>query len=95
MDTIDTQKIEELLKTGKKDEAKKYLADFLDGVSDSMSEGETLLDYSMIYMSVMNAIDDAYKTQLDGILAELKELDKSEKGMGDKINLAQVRADLH
>ena len=95
MDTINAKKIEELLKAGKENEAKKYLADFLDKASDSNTEGEALLDYSMIYMSVMNVIDDAYKTQLDGILAELKELDKSEKGMDDKINLAQVRADLH
>lgn len=95
MDTINAKKIEELLKAGKESEVKKYLADFLDKDSDSKADGEALLDYSMIYMSVMNVIDDAYKTQLDGILAELKELDKSEKGMDDKINLAQVRADLH
>lgn len=79
---------------GKKEEAKKMLAEFLDEQNDSKAEGAALLDYSMIYMAVMNELNEAYKAQLDEILAELKELDKSQKETGEKIKLASVRADL-
>lgn len=39
-------------------------------------------------------IDETYKQELEEILAELKELGKSEKETKDKLKLAGVRAEL-
>lgn len=94
MEKIDAKKIEELLKAGKKEEAKKMLSDFIDVATDENAESQALLDYTMIYMSVMNEIDEAYKAGLEEILGEIKALNKTEKEFDDKFNLAKTRAEL-
>jgi hypothetical protein len=95
MADFDPKKFKELLDTGKKDEARLYAESCLGDSISNEETGKTLLEHTMSYMKASNALNEAYKKELEGILEVVKQVNQNEKDGEDKLNLLKVRADLN
>jgi hypothetical protein len=95
MTNFDPVKFEELLTSGKKDEARIYVEECLNVELSKEESGKVLLSYTLSYMKAINSVNEAYKGELEEILKSLKEINKSEKEGEDRIGLLKVRVDLN
>jgi hypothetical protein len=94
MQKFDEEKLKKLLNEGNKDGAKQYLESIL-SLDWSEEKAETLLfELSMVYMKIMNEINETEKEQLEDILADLKEFKRIDKTVNDAVGLAKVRQEL-
>ncbi len=94
MQKFDEEKLKKLLNEGNKDGAKQYLESIL-SLDWREEKAETLLfELSMVYMKIMNEINETEKEQLEDILADLKELKRIDKTVNDAVGLAKVRQEL-
>jgi hypothetical protein len=91
---IDTQKLENLLVEGKKDESREYIKSIIQAPLSKSERGDAIIQMTTAYMSIMNKINAEHKSLLEETLAELKEVNKLETSMNEDIDLKKVRAEL-
>lgn len=92
---MDSQKITELIKNKKLDEAKKILEDYIKNVELTDEEkGAVYVNLASIYLEASNNLNREYEKFLDGILSLVSEIDSMKGELSDKIDLAAVRSQI-
>jgi hypothetical protein len=94
MENFNPKKLAELLKAGNKKEAGEYLKSLLAGDLTEAEEADAYIDFGLLYVKLMNAIDEEYKTALEEIFNDLRQLNKDKSQFDDKLKLAKVRTEL-
>ncbi len=92
---IDTEKLESLLAENKSEEAKALLEAYFKQPLTDEEKGALYTYYAQVYLEVTKKIQEEYIESLRQIVSDLESLDAYSKGMSDKIQLGQVRAELN
>jgi len=91
---IDEQKLEDLMRENKLDEAREYIKQsILEPLSD-VEKGEAIVLVTSAYMKLMNGINEEYRDSLQDILDELRSVDKMKEEVDQEIELKKVRIEL-
>jgi hypothetical protein len=88
---IDTEKLEKLMEEEKWDEARQMLEDFFASEMTPEEKGAIYTNMAMVYMKVMNRINEQYEKALDDAIDVLKEINKTESEVLDNINIHNIR----
>ncbi len=91
---LDTNALEQMLVDGKFDDAKKLLNGYLSADLPKEVKGAAYVAFVMTYMSVMNRIYENYQQALDETLTGIQMLNKKEKEVSEKIDLARVKNEI-
>jgi hypothetical protein len=91
MADIDTQKLEKLMEEQKWDEARQMLEDFFASEMTPEEKGAIYTNMAMVYMKVMNRINEQYEQALDDALMVLKDINNTEREVLDAININKIR----
>ncbi|MFA6339245.1 MAG: hypothetical protein WCW87_04305 [Candidatus Paceibacterota bacterium] len=75
-------------------EAKTELEKVLNTDLTSEEKGDLYIQFASLYMEVMNAINDKYSTALRKVVKSLKDVDREEKVLDERLNLEKVRSEL-
>ena len=88
---IDTEKLEKLMEEEKWDEARQMLEDFFASEMTPEEKGAIYTNMAMVYMKVMNRINEQYEKALDDAIDVLKEINKTESEVLDNNNIHNIR----
>lgn len=95
MGHLNQQQLAQLLEAEQWDEAGNLITRYLDQLSLTKEDkSKAYLQFAATYLGVMNALNDAYERNLEEALSGLKALEKKEKEINEKIDLARVRGDI-
>ena len=92
---FDPLKFNSLIQAGKKDEAKNYIDSCLNVDLSKSEDDGTIFEYTLAYMSAVNAVNEAYRDALNEILESLNSVDKNQRKMNDEIDLKKTRMELN
>lgn len=92
---IDTKNIEQLLIEKKYDEVRKIITELTSAKFSDEEKGAVLVGISSIYLDISNAINANYRDALKEVIASMKEIDKAENSVSEKIKLEEVRRKLN
>ncbi len=88
---FDAEKLEKLMGEEKWDEARQMLEDFFAVEMTPAEKGAIYTNMAMVYMKVMNKINEQYEKALDDAIDVLKEINKTEGEVLDNINIHNIR----
>lgn len=91
---LDTNTLEQLLVDGKFEAAKKMLNEYINADLPKEVKGAAYVAFVTTYVSVMNKIYDQYNQALDETIAGLTLIDKKEKELNERVDLARVKGEI-
>ena len=95
MAQLDEQKLTQFLDDERWDEAGNLITAYLDSIALTQEEkGNAYLQFAATYLGVMNTLNAEYERNLDAAIKGLKIVEKKEKEIGERIDLARVRGDI-
>ena len=83
-----------LLKEKKIEEAKAMLGELVRRELSPQEEAEAKILQARLSIKLTNAINQAYIDTLDESIARLKDIQKAERGLDEKVKLAETRSAL-
>lgn len=86
--------LERLLAEGKQEEAKQLLRDMLSAPLTDEERGAILVGFAAAYLALSNQVNEARRDALQEEVEALESIAKMEKEVGEKLELAKVRASL-
>ena len=96
MDQTLIQRIDELMKQKRWDEAQSLMEEFF--ASDILfneERGRAFINYTMAHMEALVEINEQYKTALEDATALLKNIDQTGARIKDSVDLARLKSEIN
>lgn len=90
MTTIDINKIGELLKGNRFDEAKELVRSVFSEPVSAEDKARIFADYTLAYLQIMNALNDRYEQALEDAIQDIETLEKENVKLENKLQVAKV-----
>jgi hypothetical protein len=94
MNEFDPKIAEGLLSENKIEEAKQYIEQFVRKSMTPEERAQIHVDFTLVYLKVMNEWQEAKNKALRELLEDLKVVKHEEKQVGEQLKLANVRDSL-
>jgi hypothetical protein len=94
MDTLNIDRIRELLEQGDVDGARSLLRKVIDAPLSDKEKGGIYVEFARVYLEVMNRINERYEKVLDETIAQLKEINKDEAAAIKDIDLKRLKHEI-
>ena len=91
---MDIKKFQQLMAEGDLEQAKSMLEEFLAGQLSAEQRGEALLAMATMRIEAENTLNREYVAILNYALSQLKEQEKEQTVLADRLNLAKARKQL-
>ncbi len=88
--TIDINKIGELLRGNQFEEAKELVRQILSEPLSEQEKAKIFSDYTLVYMQVMNALNDRYEQALKEAIEDIETLEQEKVKLENKLQVAKV-----
>lgn len=90
-----TDKLEELLKAGKQEEAKNYLRELLQEPLSDEERGALLVGFAAAYLALQHSVNTMHRDILAEDVGALEKIGTLQHAIDEKLRLANVRSSLH
>ena len=91
---MDVNNLKNLLLSGKEEEAKRLLADFLSSSITPGEQAQALIDLATLHMDTQNALNREYLSVLQWAIQEVKEMSIKHQAEMDSLDLQGAREKL-